>query len=177
MLEIFRCIFKFWFLRVPLWEPVQYVSNFGFPIHFTILLIYINNMNFKMRKNKWSSPDCFLDFTMICFSKRIPGYISFFLFLLHSNILAWLYLLFFSLCDKSKLCDLCKSFISFILYTFMDIKNFLLFFFGIYRVYTCIFKNLFYFYLIWFFNFFFWRGVGGGGTNELRLMNLWLAPM
>lgn len=114
--------FKFWFLRVPLWEPVQYVSNCGFPIHFTIL-IYINNMNFKMRKNKWSSPDCFLDFTMICFSKRIPGYISFFLFLLHSNILAWLFF-FFSLCDKSKLCDLCKRFISFIVYTLIDIKNF-----------------------------------------------------
>lgn len=144
-------------------------------MHFIILLIYINNMNFKMRKYKWSSPDCFLDFTMICFSKRIPGYISFFLFLFYIVIYLHGYIFFFSLCDKSKLCDLCKRFISFILYTFIDIKNFWLIFLGIYRVlYTCIFENLFYFHLIWFFKFFFWRW---GGSNELRLMNLWFAPM
>lgn len=124
-------------------------------------------MNFKMRKNKWSSPDCFLDFTMICFSKRIPRYISFFLFLFYIVIYLHGYIFYFSLYDKSKLCDLCKSFISFILYTFIDIKNFWLFFFLVYTGYIHVFFKI-YFIFIWFdfLIFFFWRGGWGGGRYQ-----------
>lgn len=135
-------------------------------------------MNFKMRKNKWSSPDCFLDFTMNCFSKRIPGYISFFLFLFYIVIYLHGYIFFFSLYDKSKLCDLCKSFISFILYTFIDIKNFWFFFLWyIQGIYMYFLKFILFSFDLIFKIFFLEGGNGGGVTNELRLMNLWFAPM